>query len=120
MYNSILFCLPLKRITKGSSEERDQAVVWVSRHDLLSVHSDSRLVSSMLQPEDTVTPHPLQQTLSRLLSAVASLRIGRDYLSSSDSLLSLLVTCLRQETNVKLDSITSDMLLATLQKLSLR
>ncbi|XP_046670218.1 lisH domain-containing protein ARMC9-like [Homalodisca vitripennis] len=106
------------RMTRGSGEERDQAVVWLSRHDVLSVHG--RLVRDMLQPADTSTPHPLQQSLARLINTVASLRAGRDYLASSHSLLVHLINTVKLESNVRLDNVTSDMLLATLQKLSLR
>ncbi|XP_054272696.1 lisH domain-containing protein ARMC9-like [Macrosteles quadrilineatus] len=106
------------RMTRGTSEERDQVVMWLSRHDLLSVYTD--MVKNMLQPVDAITPHPLQQAVSRLLNAVASLRAGRDYLTASDSFMTHLMACLKQESGARLDSVTSDMLLATLQKLSLR
>lgn len=105
-------------MTRGTSEERDQVVMWLSRHDLLSVYTD--MVKNMLQPVDAITPHPLQQAVSRLLNAVASLRAGRDYLTASDSFMTHLMACLKQESGARLDSVTSDMLLATLQKLSLR
>lgn len=73
----------------------------------------------MLLTPGTCTPHPLQQAAARLLNTVASLRCGRDYLAPSNSLLSLLVTTLKQD-NIRIDQSTADMLLATLQKLSLR
>lgn len=73
----------------------------------------------MLSPKHVATPHPIQQAAARLLNTVASVHSGRDYLASSQTLLHLLITTLKQK-DVKIDIITSDMVLATLQKLSLR
>lgn len=89
---------------------------------MLSIRYTGRcpVLEEMLITPGTCTPHPLQQAVARLLNTIASLRCGRDYLAPSHSLLKLLVTTLRQDNNVRIDQMTADMLLATLQKLSLR
>ncbi|RZF32669.1 hypothetical protein LSTR_LSTR004097 [Laodelphax striatellus] len=106
------------RLTRSNNEERDHTVLWLSQHDILSLRAT--VVEDMLAPPGACTPHPLQQAVSRLLNAVASLRCGRDYLSPSHALLTLLMATLQQQRGVKIDHTTADMLLATLQKLSLR
>ncbi|PSN46182.1 LisH domain-containing protein ARMC9 [Blattella germanica] len=111
------------RITQSSSEERDNVVGSYFRHDVLNLHRSSSLLplSEHFNPPYAATPHPLQQVAARLVNTLASLRCGRDYLSSAGcGLLRVLVSCLRGDKGVKVDSITSDMILATLQKLSLR
>ncbi|KAJ9591199.1 hypothetical protein L9F63_002270 [Diploptera punctata] len=114
------------RITRSSSEDRDNVVGSYFRHDLLSLHH-SNLQCSQLPllehfcPAHAATPHPLQQVAARLVNTLASLRCGRDYLCSSGcDVLRVLVPCLRGDRGIKIDSITADMILATLQKLSLR
>lgn len=59
--------------------------------------------------------------MARLLNTFASLTFGRDYLCH-DGVVSLLVSLIidNQTLKVKIDSKTRDMLIATLQKLSLR
>lgn len=72
-------------------------------------------------PTHASTPHPLQQVAARLVNAVASLRCGRDYLCSAGcGVLRVLVRCLQGDKGIKIDDVTADMILATLQKLSLR
>ena len=55
----------------------------------------------------------------RLLNAMASTQAGRDYLSGQPLVLSTLVRSLVQPTN-QLDQTTTEMVVATLQKLSLK
>lgn len=63
-------------------------------------------------------PHPLQQMISRLLNALASFKKGRKYLSSSPFFLRLIVTQFISSQHFW-DTITCNMLLGTLQKLSI-
>ena len=93
------------------------------RHDVLSLHhSGTQLpVSEHFSPPHAATPHPLQQVAARLVNTLASLRCGRDYLCSAGcDLLRVLISCLRGDKGIKVDSVTADMIVATLQKLSLR
>lgn len=99
-------------------------VAAFTRHDVLSLHPQipqRAVLSAHLIPPDAATPHPLQQSVARLVNALASLRAGRDYLcSGGSSLQGALVPCLTGQKDVKIDAVTSDMILASLQKLSLR
>ncbi|XP_069681051.1 lisH domain-containing protein ARMC9-like isoform X2 [Periplaneta americana] len=110
------------RITRSSPEDRDAVVSAYCRHDVLGLQYSAPLpLAAHLCPLDAATPHPLQQAAARLINTLASLRCGRDYLSSPGTeLLRVLVPCLRGDAGTHLDSTTADMLLATLQKLSLR
>jgi len=127
----------LQRITKSSPRNRDSVVGSYFRHDVLSLNgsipqpsslhrghceSSSQLpLSAHFNPTHASTPHPLQQAAARLVNTLASLRSGRDYLCSAGStVLRVLVPCLRGEKGIKVDSMTADMILAALQKLSLR
>jgi hypothetical protein len=107
------------------------------RHDVLSLHrsnpqpsslragcseSPTRLpLSAYFNPTHASTPHPLQQAAARFVNTLASLRCGRDYLCSAGcKVLRVLVPCLRGDKGIRVDSVTTDMILAALQKLSLR
>jgi hypothetical protein len=63
----------------------------------------------------------LQQAAARFINTLASLRCGRDYLCSAGcKILRVLVPCLQGDKGIKMDTLTADMILAALQKLSLR
>lgn len=62
----------------------------------------------------------LQQSAARLLNTIASLRCGRDYLSIGTITLNAVIECLNGRNDSFPDAFTYDMLLAMLQKLSLR
>lgn len=55
--------------------------------DLLGLHSQiasyrgKSILPYLLTPQNIIIPHPLQQSVMRLLNALASFRCGRDYLS---------------------------------------
>lgn len=127
----------LQRVTRSSPEDRGGAVGLYFRHDVLSLHHSNPQPSSLLggrcesptqlplpayfNPTHALTPHPLQQAAARFINTLASLRCGRDYLCSAGSkVLRVLVSCLQGDKSVKVDSVTTDMILAALQKLSLR
>ncbi|XP_063242372.1 lisH domain-containing protein ARMC9-like isoform X2 [Bacillus rossius redtenbacheri] len=109
------------RITRSSVEDREEVMGAYLRHDVLCLHSGGGgdLLGACLLPADTASPHPLQQAAARLVNAVASLRCGRDYLSGAGrDVAGVLVRAITG--GAALDAITTDMLLAALQKLSLR
>ncbi|PNF30854.1 LisH domain-containing protein ARMC9, partial [Cryptotermes secundus] len=115
------------RITKSPPEDRDLVVASYFRRDILSLHHSPQPspvqlpLSAHFNPTHASTPHPLQQAAARLVNTVASLRCGRDYLCSAGSgVLRVLVHCLQGDKGIKIDDVTADMILATLQKLSLR
>jgi hypothetical protein len=127
----------LQHITKSPPEDRESVVGSYFRHDVLSLHHSVPHTPSVLEhhcvsprqlplyahfhPTHASTPHPLQQVAARLVNTLASLRSGRDYLCSAGCrVLRVLVPCLQGDGGVKMDINTADMILATLQKLSLR
>lgn len=127
----------LQHITKSLPEDRDSVVGSYFRHDVLSLHHSVTHTPPVLEhhcisprqlplyahfnPTHASTPHPLQQVAARLVNTLASLRSGRDYLCSAGCrVLRVLVPCLQGDRGVTTDTKTADMILAALQKLSLR
>ncbi|KAL1139218.1 hypothetical protein AAG570_009277 [Ranatra chinensis] len=96
------------------NEERELAVSWIIRHDILGLKEGC--FKEDLNPNSV--PHPVQQAVARLVNGLASLKNGRDYLVSSPDLIKSLVDALKL--SCRIDPITCDMLIASLQKLSLR
>jgi hypothetical protein len=61
----------------------------------------------------------VQGSLARLVNAMASARMGREYLATYQRLIETLIDCLIF-IGGQLEEITVDMIIATLQKLSLK
>ncbi|KAF0307173.1 LisH domain-containing protein ARMC9 [Amphibalanus amphitrite] len=104
-----------RRVTRSSS--RLEVVEEYVDGDLVGLrHVDdyTRHVLSELTPPE---PHVVQQSWARLLNCMASFGAGRTYLCGHQPLLDTLLKVLQYQ---KLDAVTLDMVLATLQKLSLR
>ncbi|XP_015599522.1 lisH domain-containing protein ARMC9 isoform X2 [Cephus cinctus] len=114
------------KVTLSQPGERDETIHEYITTDLLALHaqiaSDSGkpILPCLLMPEDVAVPHPLQQSTARLLNALASLRCGRDYLSVGPTVLNVVIRCLNGTDNQRIDAFTCDMIIAMLQKLSLR
>jgi len=104
-----------KRLTK--SENRADTVSMIKKYDLLDLCKSKAEQGLMKWLLMTNGPHPLQQMISRLLNALASFKRGRGYLTGSPFLLRLIITQLISSQHFW-DTITSNMLLGTLQKLS--
>lgn len=100
-------------LTKSKNDDRGEVVRWLCKHDILGLKDGS--VKEFLAP--VVTPHPIQQAVTRVMNALSSLKEGRKYLESSESAIDLLVDLTKQK---ELDPVTEDMLIAVLQKLSIR
>lgn len=89
----------------------------IKKHDILDLcktKADQGIMKWLMM---TNGPHPLQQMISRLLNTLASFHKGRRYLAGSPFLLRLIVTQLISSQHFW-DTITCNMLLGTLQKLS--
>ncbi|XP_047358892.1 lisH domain-containing protein ARMC9-like isoform X2 [Vespa velutina] len=114
------------KITLSQPGERDEAIHEYISRDLLGLHgqiaSDNgrSILPYLLTPENVPMPHPLQQSTARLLNTFASLQCGRDYLSMDSSIVRVIFNCLNDNYHDGIDSLTYDMTLSTLQKLSLR
>ncbi|XP_046825578.1 lisH domain-containing protein ARMC9-like isoform X2 [Vespa crabro] len=114
------------KITLSQPGERDEAIHEYISRDLLGLHgqiaSDNgrSILPYLLTPENVPMPHPLQQSTARLLNTFASLQCGRDYLSIDSSIVRVIFNCLNDNYHDGIDSLTYDMTLSTLQKLSLR
>ena len=64
-------------------------------------------------------PFLIQQSLARLFNALASTASGRSYLANQPNLVDTIVSCLVQRSR-QMEVVTVEMLVATLQKLSLK
>lgn len=97
-------------------EQRDSIVNAYIIHDLLGCTLDGHLRSGILDlltsPSEVV-----RQYMARLFNALASLSAGRSYLAQNPSLVQALLSALTEEPKT---SLTSENILGTLQKLSLR
>ena len=78
----------------------------------------SRVLSCFL-PSGPTVPHLLQSALARLVNALASAKVGRDYLANYTNLIETLVDCLIF-VGRNMEPATTAMIIAALQKLSLK
>ncbi|XP_078375388.1 lisH domain-containing protein ARMC9-like isoform X3 [Oculina patagonica] len=97
-------------------EQRDSIVNGYIIHDLLGCSVDSHLRNGILDLL-TFPSEVAKQYLARLFNALASLSAGRSYLAQNPSLVHALLSALTEEPKT---SLTSENILGTLQKLSLR
>ncbi|XP_011494350.1 PREDICTED: lisH domain-containing protein ARMC9-like [Ceratosolen solmsi marchali] len=98
-----------QKLTLNQPKQRDDIIHEYTNKDLLE-----------LQENSTTSINIMQQTTSRFLNTLASLSCGRIYLSSNPIALNTIIVYLDNCSNMANDPITLDMLLATLQKMSLR
>ncbi|XP_034942420.1 uncharacterized protein thoc7 [Chelonus insularis] len=115
------------KITLSQPEERDETVNEYIKNDLLGLHTqvstecdNKSILPSLLISMDTFIPYTLPQSTARLLNTFASLKYGRDYLSMGPGVLNIIIQCLDNTRIKSIDAFTFDMIIATLQKLSLR
>ncbi|KOX75814.1 LisH domain-containing protein ARMC9 [Melipona quadrifasciata] len=115
-----------RKITFSQPGERDETVHEYISKDLLGFHSQIAsykgkfILPYLLTPQNIIIPHPLQQSVARLLNALASFRCGRDYLSFDSTIVDMVFKCLSSISNNDIDTLTCNMMIAMLQKLSLR
>ena len=74
---------------------------------------------SCFLPSGPSVPHLLQSALARLVNALASAKVGRDYLGTYTNLIETLVDCLIF-VGRNMEPATTAMIIAALQKLSLK
>ncbi|XP_057323426.1 lisH domain-containing protein ARMC9-like isoform X2 [Microplitis mediator] len=118
------------KITLSQPVERNETIMEYIKNDLLDLHKNqdgsndnsgkSSILPYLLIPLDVVEPHPLQQSAARLLNTFASFKSGRNYLANGPIILNVIVQCLDSKNAESIDAFTCDMIIATLQKLSLR
>ncbi|CAL7938985.1 unnamed protein product [Xylocopa violacea] len=115
-----------RKITSSQPGERDETVHEYISKDLLGLHSQiasykgKSILPYLLTPQNVIIPHPLQQSITRLLNALASFRCGRDYLSFDSTVVDMVFKCLNSMCDNNIDTLTCNMMIAMLQKLSLR
>ncbi|PBC26094.1 LisH domain-containing protein ARMC9 [Apis cerana cerana] len=115
-----------RKITFSQPGERDETMHEYISKDLLGLHSQiasykgKSILPYLLTPQNVIIPHPLQQSITRLLNALASFRCGRDYLSFDSTVVDMIFKCLNSISDNNIDTITCNMIIAMLQKLSLR
>ncbi|XP_048513539.1 lisH domain-containing protein ARMC9-like isoform X2 [Athalia rosae] len=114
------------KLTLSQPGDRDETINEYLRGDILGLHaqvacdSGKQILPYLLMPKNVATPHPLQQSAARLINTLASLRCGRDYLAIGARLLDLIIKCLTENNGRSIDAFTCDMIIAMLQKMSLR
>ncbi|XP_050441973.1 lisH domain-containing protein ARMC9-like isoform X2 [Adelges cooleyi] len=114
--NKLLILQALRwRLTR--SDNRPQTVAMIKKHDMLDLCKPKAEQGLMKWLMMTNGPHPLQQMIARLLNALASFSKGRKYLASSPFLIKLIISQLISSQHFW-DTITCNMLLGTIQKLS--
>ncbi|KAK6177323.1 hypothetical protein SNE40_015447 [Patella caerulea] len=104
------------RLTKSHIEKRDAIINQYINNDILGCASPGPYRDSMKKLL-TSKSEDVKQGTARLYNAFASLCVGRTYLSSNPELTPALLANLHSEDK---DSITREMILGALQKLSLR
>ncbi|XP_033212291.1 uncharacterized protein LOC117169891 [Belonocnema kinseyi] len=111
------------KITLSQQGERDEVIHEYIKNDLLEIRGNiasstgKQILPYILYPIEGPREFFLEQSAARFLNTLASLRCGRDYLSIGTTILNAIVECLNSTNN---DAYTYDMLLAMLQKLSVR
>ncbi|XP_014488444.1 PREDICTED: lisH domain-containing protein ARMC9-like isoform X2 [Dinoponera quadriceps] len=114
------------KITFAQSAVRDEVLHEYMSHDLLGLHgqiasdNSKQLLPCLLTAGEAYARHLLQQFIARLLNTLASFRCGRDYLSVGSTVVNATFTCLDNNYADGVDPFACDMLMAMLQKLSLR
>ncbi|XP_078039555.1 lisH domain-containing protein ARMC9 isoform X2 [Augochlora pura] len=115
-----------RKVTCGQLEEREEALHEYISKDLLGLYGrianykGTSILPYLLTPDNISMPHPLQQSTTRLLNALASFRCGRDYLSFDSTVVDAVFKCLNNTYDNDIDTFTCNMIIAMLQKLSLR
>ncbi|XP_067206378.1 lisH domain-containing protein ARMC9-like isoform X2 [Linepithema humile] len=114
------------KITLAQPAEQDEVLHEYINRDLLGLHgqivSDSGklVLPCLLTAGEAYARHLLQQFTARLLNTLASFRCGRDYLSVGSTVVNVTFACLDNNYTDGMDSFACDMMIAMLQKLSLR
>ncbi|TGZ49648.1 LisH domain-containing protein ARMC9 [Temnothorax longispinosus] len=114
------------KITLVQSTEQDEVLHEYITRDLLGLHgqiaSDNgkSILPCLLTAGEAYARHLLQQFTARLLNTLASFRCGRDYLSVRSTVVNVTFTCLDNNYADGVDPFACDMMVAMLQKLSLR
>ncbi|XP_076166483.1 lisH domain-containing protein ARMC9 isoform X2 [Ptiloglossa arizonensis] len=115
-----------RKMTLSQSGERDEVIHEYISRDLLGLHGQianykgKSILPYLLTPDNIIMPHPLQQSTTRLLNALASFRCGRDYLSFDSTVVDVVYNCLKNTSDNDIDTFTCNMMIAMLQKLSVR
>ncbi|XP_072750556.1 lisH domain-containing protein ARMC9 isoform X2 [Anoplolepis gracilipes] len=114
------------KITLAQLNDQDDVLHEYISHDLLGLRgqiaSDSGkpILPYLLTAGEAYARHLLQQFTARLLNTLASFRCGRDYLSVGSTVVNVIFTCLDTNYADGVDIFACDMMVAMLQKLSLR
>ncbi|XP_020289094.1 lisH domain-containing protein ARMC9-like isoform X2 [Pseudomyrmex gracilis] len=114
------------KITLAQLTEQEEVLHEYINHDLLGFHGQiasntgKPILPCLLTTGEAYARHLLQQFTARLLNTLASFRCGRDYLSIGSTIVNMIFTCLDNNHGDGIDSFACDMMVAMLQKLSLR
>ncbi|XP_066585369.1 lisH domain-containing protein ARMC9-like isoform X2 [Prorops nasuta] len=128
--NTKIKCLLLQslrwKITQAREETPDEVIHEYIKNDLFGLHGQiandcgKSILPGLFKLQNAQAPYILQQCTARLINTLASFRCGRDYLSGGPIVVTLAFDYLNNKKNEQLDAFTNDMIIAVLQKLSLR
>ncbi|XP_060526865.1 uncharacterized protein LOC132702320 isoform X2 [Cylas formicarius] len=103
------------RVTKSDLTERQRTMESFAQNDIFELRRDVSV------PERLTTEDPrVQESVFRLINAMASLRHGRDYLTTDDKILKRTLLKMARDIRTISSSVVRDMLVASIQKLSIR
>ncbi|KAL0107039.1 hypothetical protein PUN28_015533 [Cardiocondyla obscurior] len=114
------------KITLVHSMEQDEVLHEYINRDLLGLHGQivtengKTILPCLLTAGEAYARHLLQQFTARLLNTLASFKSGRDYLSVGSTVVNVTFACLDNNYADGVDPFACDMMVAMLQKLSLR
>lgn len=118
-----------QRITKSSDAQRDRMLNDISLNDLFQIknsYETKTLLETILWPINQTKPYlVLQNYVARLLNAVFSSKIGRDYVGSTSIIQSLIwgnngnLQMFYRPDRIIIESQTAEHLIAAMAKLSL-
>ncbi|OXU25546.1 hypothetical protein TSAR_011248 [Trichomalopsis sarcophagae] len=128
MKTKLLLLQALRRkLTRSQQQHRDQTIHEYRNKDLLGIQeimsnvNSKNILFNILPPINAdISMSLIQQTSSRFLNTIASLSAGRTYLAQGPIVLNAIIKYLDSCNDGSGDAVTLDMLLATLQKMSLR
>ncbi|XP_048523996.1 uncharacterized protein LOC109543203 isoform X2 [Dendroctonus ponderosae] len=106
------------RITKNNGPTREKVMESYANHDVLELRANISIPERLLLGYDM--DHYVQESACRLINALASLRLGRDYLTLDERLLKRVLIKKVKDVKSVSGAVIRNMLVASVQKLSIR
>ncbi|XP_030764545.1 uncharacterized protein LOC115888829 isoform X2 [Sitophilus oryzae] len=105
------------RITKTDNAVREKVINSYLHNDLLDLNSNMSIPEKLICGYSDIS---VQESICRLINTLASLRQGRDYLTTDDRLLRKVLIKKTKNIRTVSSAVIRNMLVASVQKLSIR